>query len=286
MKTRILKKTTFLSLVITIFMSVQLMAQNIVDTQWGFRVNVPSSWSQKNYMDGSDKVYDLYSADQNAATSIRIFNITEQITYELLIPIYEKNMLASATRLELKDLTSKNGIPGKQGIYSMDYNGNKVDIAVFYTLQNSKAYILTILVASSLAENYRADIQFISTSFKIDGVGNTSQSSSGLSGLASKVQNQNSSQGIAGIYYFVSRSDGPSRTNFHRIEIYENGTYKEVYQPKNSGNYIGGNEGNWKLNGSQLSLHHSGGGIVDTYTLSGNELKRTSDNITFIFRKR
>jgi hypothetical protein len=148
-----------------------ILSQNIVDKQWGFKLDVPSSWSQKDYMDGPDKVYDFYSADQNAGFSIRIFTITSPITYEILIPVFEQNIFPSATRLALKDLTSKNGIPGKQAMYSMDNNGNKIDIAVFYTLQNSKGYVFSALVVSDIAENYKNDILSTTASFTIDGVG-------------------------------------------------------------------------------------------------------------------
>ena len=102
-----------LILVICLFISTIAMNQNIIDTEWKFKLNIPASWSQNAYMDGADKVYDFYSADQNAAASIRIFEINAQVTYEILIPLYEQNMFSAANRIELKDLTSKNGIPAK-----------------------------------------------------------------------------------------------------------------------------------------------------------------------------
>jgi len=268
-----------------------VLCQSVVDNQWGFKLNVPSSWSTKDYMDGNDKVYDFYSTDQNAAVSVRVFDITEQITYDILIPLYEKNMLATAVREDLKDLVSKNEIPGKQAIYSMDYNGNKVNVAVFYTLQNSKAYIFTILVASAVAENFKSDIQSITASFTIDGIGNTIQSNSSQSGLAgllkkakgdqSKTSSSNSS--IVGRYMF-DYSSGDNRTNFNNIYINQNGTYKHEYQPKNSGNYIGGSTGNWKLDGNVLTLTHTGG-IKDIYNVNGRRLIRTTNNGSMVYFK-
>lgn len=271
-------------LVICLFISTIAMNQNIIDTEWKFKLNIPASWSQNAYMDGADKVYDFYSADQNAAASIRIFEINAQVTYEILIPLYEQNMFSAANRIELKDLTSKNGIPGKQAIYSMVYNGNQVDIAVFYTLQNNKAYVLSAMVARSVAENYRSDIQLITGSFKIDGVGNTGQSNS-LSGLMGKVgqNNSGSSSSIVGRYLF-DYSTGDNRTNFNRIFIYQDGTYKHEYQPKNSGNYIGGSTGTWSLNGNTLTLTNNGG-ITDVYTVSGRKITRKAGNTLMVYYK-
>lgn len=91
-------------------------------------------------------------------------------------------------------------------------------------------------------------------------------------------------QSVAGHYNFTGRSDGKSLVNYHYIMINEDGTYIEKYQPKNSGDYVGGNEGTWKVDGNRLSLIH--GGITDTYTINGTELSRRSDNgVVFTFRK-
>ena len=103
-----------------------------------------------------------------------------------------------------------------------------------------------------------------------------------------KVQDANmqeSTNDIEGKYTFVSRSDGPSRTNYHFIEIFSNGTYLEKYNPKNSGNYEGGHQGTWQLNGTQLTFTHEDGNIKDFYTVRQNELERKANDVVFIFRK-
>jgi len=272
-----------------LLMSGMCFGQNIVDTQWGFKLNIPSTWSKNIHMDGNDKVYDFYSSDQNAAVQLRIFSVTPQVTYKLLIPLYEQKMLASAKRVALQDILSKNGISGKQGIYSMSYNSSKVDIAIFYTLQNKKAYILSALVASSVAENYRADLQSISASFKINGAGNNpSVPKTGLGGLGGRIQSQyngsanNSS--VVGRYKF-DYSSGDNRTNFNNIYLYRDGTFKHEYQPKNSGDYIGRSKGTWKLSSNTLYLTHRGGDVVDTYFVSGRKLIRTTPNGSMVYFK-
>ncbi|MGK0411829.1 MAG: hypothetical protein ACJA1B_000011 [Polaribacter sp.] len=284
-----MKKTTIS--IALFFLTTIILSQNIVDKQWGFKLDIPSSWSQNDYMDGPDKVYDFYSADKNAGFSLRIFNITSQITYEILIPVFEQNIFPEASRLALKDLTSKNGIPGKQAMYSMDNNGNKIDIAVFYTLQNSKGYVFSALVVSDIAENYKNDILSTTASFIIDGVGENPPKKNGLGSISDLLKKQKDNQPkktsnnsvVVGRYMF-DYSKGDNRTNFNNIYIYKNGTYEHEYQPKNSGNYIGGTKGTWKLEGNTLTLIHNGNGaLTDVYTLDGRKLIRTTNSGKMVY---
>ncbi len=140
------------------------------DIQYGFAINIPPNWSQKSYMDGTDKVYDFYSPDENAAVQLRAFESMPGLTLDLLVQVYEQNMLPAGTQKQgLQDHTSANGIPGKQGVYLMNYEGNEVGMSSFYTIQNGKGYVLTAIIPVNMMQQKEAEIKQITRSFSIDG---------------------------------------------------------------------------------------------------------------------
>lgn len=100
-----------------------------------------------------------------------------------------------------------------------------------------------------------------------------------------KDNNKPKTVNVVGVYEFVSRSDGQRLVNYHRFTINADGTYQEDYNPINSGNYIGGTKGTWKLSGNTITFTYvSGGG--ESYTVEGNTMTRkTEDGITFTFKK-
>ncbi len=387
-------------------------AKWITDNQFKFKINVPDTWTNSSYMDGTDKVYDFYSPDENAAIQLRTFDATPAVTLDVLTQVYEQNMLPAGTqKLSFNDHTSANGIPGKQGVYQMQYNGNQVNLAAFYTIQNSKGYVLTAIIPSSMLAQKGEEVKRITRSFQILGFrgvakqqpassnfrmnkfvmgdqmvgktkitnqtnkfntqtaniyvvfdwtgngsgkqmktrwvfghqqyvidetvynfpnqnggtsnatickptagwpegkyfvefwfgesvvkelmftveGGSNSSSGGIGGTIGGSALNNSGSGTnnpVGKYNFLKRSDGQKRVNYHHIEIHPDGSYCEKYQPINSGNYVGGNNGTWSVNGNQLLLKHQFGGITDTYTINGNEIKRTGGSgVIFTFRK-
>ncbi len=293
------------------FMSINAFAQWQEDSKYGFKIKLPNNWSKNSFMDGNDKVYDYYSPDQNAAIQLRVFEAGSGVTTDILAQVYEESMLPEGTKREsLNDHTNVNGIPGKQGVYVMNYNGNEVYLSAFYTVQNNNGYVLTVIIPTSMIEQKGEEVKEITRSFSLKGfqssqntnsisgggAGKPNKKPAGLGGIMGGTTmggstNQSSSGSasvpgdISGRYTFISRSDGPSRTNYHYITINSNGTYIEKYNPKNSGAYEGGHEGTWTLNGNKLTFQHKFGSTKDYYTINGNELKRESGGITFLFRK-
>ncbi len=147
-----------------------LQAKWLTDNQYKFKINVPENWSNSSYMDGTDKVYDFYSPDENAAIQLRTFEATAGVTLDILTQVYEQNMLPAGTqKLSFNDHTSANGIPGKQGVYQMQYKGNQVNLAAFYTIQNSKGYVLTAIIPSSMLAQKGEEVKRITRSFQILG---------------------------------------------------------------------------------------------------------------------
>jgi len=162
-------KTGVLNLLV-LFLFVNASAQLHHDIQYGFTINIPPNWSQKSYMDGTDKVYDFYSPDENAAVQLRAFESMPGLTLDLLVQVYEQNMLPAGTQKQgLQNHTSANGIPGKQGVYLMNYEGNEVGMSSFYTIQNGKGYVLTAIIPVNMMQQKEAEIKQITRSFSIDG---------------------------------------------------------------------------------------------------------------------
>ncbi len=141
------------------------------DSEYKFSIDIPANWSQNSYMDGTDKVYDFYSPDENAAVQLRAFKSMDGLTLDLLTQVYEQNYLPAGTQKEsLRNHTSTNGIPGKQGVYVMDYQGNKVGMSSFFMLQNGFGYVLTAIIPISMMEQKSPEVKSITQSFRLDGM--------------------------------------------------------------------------------------------------------------------
>ena len=161
-------KNLFTSLIL-LFITASVFGQ-LRDSQYKFSIKIPSNWSQKSYMDGTDKVYDFYSPDENAAIQLRAFKYMDGLTLDLLTQVYEQNYLPAGTRNEsLENKTSSNGIPGKQGIYVTNYNGNRVGMSSFFTIQNGYGYVLTAIIPEAMFEQKTDEVRKITQSFVIDG---------------------------------------------------------------------------------------------------------------------
>jgi len=300
-----------------------VLAQWQTDATYGMKINIPSNWTKKAYMDGTDQVYEYYSADQNVALQLRAFRADASLTVDMLIQVYEQAMLPAGTqRQSLNDHISVQGIRGKQAVYAMDYNGNGVAMAAFYTLQKGNAYVLTAIIPNQFLEQKSNEVKNITQSFTINGIAPVHavaptaakvipQTSSQGKGARSQQQNSGvrpGSQGsgtrpassgsttsstassshlnIYGTYYFHSRSDGKRLTNNHFIQVNEDGTYEESYEPTSSPGYKGGHKGTWEKKNGKLYLNHNGGGVTDTYVIEPNELIRNSGSgLIFWFKK-
>ncbi len=150
-----------------------LLCQWQFDNEYNFKINIPHSWNTNSYADGTDKVYDFYGPDENSAIQLRVFHTDGNLTSEVLSQVYEENMLPQGTKKEsLVAHTSKNGIPGQQGVYIVNFNGNDVAMSSFFTVQNRIGYVLTAMIPTSLLEQKSDEVKQITQSFIIDGYEN------------------------------------------------------------------------------------------------------------------
>ena len=279
-----------------------ICAQWIHDSKYSFKINIPSGWNKASHMDGTDKVYDFYSANQNAAIQLRVFKANPKVTVELLAQTYEQNMLPKrTTKQSLENYTSKNGIPGKKGIYSFKYNRNPVDMLVFYTVQKGNGYVLTAMVPSGTtgSEKEAQELKQVTQSFQILGISAqqsvTSQKKpAGIGGIVSSMGKQSNystapqkdAGKIAGKYRLVSRTDGNNSLNYWYLTLYRDGTFVDRHQLKGNPPYTTGEEGTWKINGNKVTLYNKYHPAVYTvYSFDNNRLIRTTRSCVFTFKK-
>ncbi|PLX13430.1 MAG: hypothetical protein C0598_03640 [Marinilabiliales bacterium] len=145
-----------------------LNAQWQTDIDYDFKIKVPTNWSKNVYFDGTDKVYDFYSPDENAAVQMRTFEAPAGLTLDLLVGVYEEQMIpAGAFKEGVKNHVSVTGIPGKQASYSFNYNGNQVGMGVFYAIQNGKAYVISAIIPVSMLEQKAVEVKSITQSFQL-----------------------------------------------------------------------------------------------------------------------
>lgn len=300
-----MKKGTMLAFALMIGFSLsygKVYAQWVTDSKYKFKINLPSGWTKKSHMDGSDKVYDFYSADNNAAVQLRVFEADSRVNTAMLAQVYEQKMLPQGTQKKgLTNHTTTNGIPGMMGLYSLKYNNVEVNMASFYTVQHSKGYVLTAIIPASMLNQKSAEVKSVTQSFVIDGFSKqiatnqtTTTPNTGLSSLITKantttVSTTNGSYSpaqLVGRYNFISRSDGKVLTNYHYILLNSDGSYAEKYEPKSSPGYNGGVEGTWSLQGDKVICKHKYSNLSDVYTVvNKNQIRQDRGGTVYIFRK-
>ena len=277
-----------------------LDAQQIQDSQYGFSIYIPADWSKSSRMDGSDKVYDFYSANQNVAVQLRVFKANPKVTVGLLAKTYEQNMLPKGTKKQsLENYTSQNGISGKKGIYSFEYNRNPVDMLVFYAVQKGTGYVLAAMVPSGItgSEKEAVELKQVTLSFRISGISPRQPGSSaktgggGIGGSVKSYGTGTSAPGpgiadVAGKYRLVSRTDGNNSLNYWYLTLYQDGTFADRHQIKGNPPYTTGEEGTWEIKGNKVTLYNKYHPAVYTvYSFDNDRLVRTTRTCVFTFEK-
>lgn len=172
---------------VILLMHTLLFAQVQQDSEFNFSINIPENWTKNIYHEGTDKVFEYTSPDNNAIIQLRAFNAEDNFTTSLLAQVYEQSMLPKEYKtLQFSDYTSTTGIPGQMGVYEINYNGNDVTIAVFYAIQNKIGYVLSLIVPSDLPQKIE-EAKAIARTFRIGSLNTTATSGN----TASKVNDSN-----------------------------------------------------------------------------------------------
>lgn len=139
-------------------------AQWVTDNQFGFKISVPSSWSQENKMDGTDKVYDFVHPSQNIFLEVRAFKADASINADMISQVFESQYLSTASRLAFQDYTLNN-TPGKFGGYKMTVNGLEVGIGAFYAVKNGMGYVIWSMIETRLYNQYSGESDAVMNTF-------------------------------------------------------------------------------------------------------------------------
>ena len=246
-------------------------AQLQTDRDYGFKINIPSSWSKSSYMDGTDKVYDYYSPDENAAVQLRVFEAGTGVTTDVLVQVYEENMIpVGSYKKSLKDHTSKNGIPGKQGVYTIDYAGTEVGMTAFYTVQNNKGYILTAVIPTSMMQQKGDEVKQITQSFTIDGFSPaTANTTQGLTPNAG-TQNRNGARPSGNTQTANTHSGNTFTIRSHQAYDFKNKRVESLAASTGGGFAIySSSEAEPEVSGKFIITNHGDFGSVKTWDING-----------------
>jgi len=147
-----------------------LNAKDYTDKKYKFSISVPSTWKVNIHKDGTDKVYDFLSPDENVFVQVRSFRAGPGLSMDLLTRVFEESYLpAKKQKQGLKSITSSNSIPGKHGSYLARYKGHEVGITVFYVIQKGQGYTVMAIVPTSMFRQKQTEISGILKSFRIPG---------------------------------------------------------------------------------------------------------------------
>lgn len=152
----------------------------VEDKEFGFKINVPDNWKRSILNDGSDRIHVFLSPDENVAVRIRAFKVPAEATVDLIIPLFEKNVLSGGERKALMD-HSLNGSSGKVGAYTGSFNGTAVGAGAYFTIHNGIAYVVWSLTPVSMFQSRYAESDAITNTFTL--VSNNSQMGSSLPSL-------------------------------------------------------------------------------------------------------
>ena len=167
-------------LVIIFFAKSILFAGWVEDKEFRFKINIPFTWQQNSFNDGTDRVYAFVSADENLAIRIRAFEVGPNVTLDIIESLFRSNILGQCEQLTLQNY-NLNGYNGKLGAYRGVYNGISVGAGAFYTIQNGIAYIVWSLAPVRLFDSKINESDAITNTFTI--LSGHSSSGHGLANL-------------------------------------------------------------------------------------------------------
>jgi len=242
--------------------------QWLIDHEHHYKINVPTTWTQETYMDGSDKIADLLSADGNVAIQIRSFAVDQSVDAKMLATVFDEGMQAEgASRLELSP-DEFNGMPCYYAIYANTIDGLKVGVVSVSLVQNNIGYLIFSVIPAELFDQRAADADQLLNTFEVisaSGLKKSDHPHGGLGDLAEKKdqQTQNSTPAAAGENYVrISSSDRNGTYHFSK-----SGSYPIKW---NSVTVIRGLDANGHLMLEAYLRNHKGTGTFAYSSSSGN----------------
>lgn len=140
-----------------------LMGQWLTDNEFGFKIQIPSNWSQEEAKQGSDKTYDFADPTQNIFIQVRAFK-AQGITADQISKVFESQYLPNAKRLAFEAYTL-NKTSGKFAGYTMHVDGLDVGIGAFYAVVNGNGYVIWSMIETKHYDQYSGQGDAIMNTF-------------------------------------------------------------------------------------------------------------------------
>lgn len=280
-------------------------AQYVSVDEHNYKINIPSNWSKSIYNEGTDKVLDIMSSDEQIAIQIRSFALGADVEAQKLANMFNDGLIQEgAQQLNLSD-QELNGIPGVMGVYSQNSDGTNMAIITFSIVKNQVGYLLFTVIPANMFDHRSQEADNILNTFTITsdvseqnmfvesvptskGLGSLSGSTSNHSTTSSGMVKSNyvtiSGNGWNDTYTFVSSGSYPIKFNKNVVirGLDRSGTNAlEIYLYNHQGtgtfSYGSGDIGGKKfivgaVNGKSVSSNNASGSgslTVTTYQEGG-----------------
>ncbi len=159
-------------LITAIIFSVLLFAQTVhakwhTDNQYKFKINVPDNWSSSSYVEGTDKVYDFISPDENIVLQVRAFEASSDFTVDLIASVFKDAFLTNnGKELTYGDYVL-NSTKGKMGAYTTYFDNQEVVVACFYAIRGGVGYVLWTAVPRDLFDQKSDEVDRVLNTFTV-----------------------------------------------------------------------------------------------------------------------
>lgn len=160
-------KILLLGFFITILNNNNAYSEWLIDHDYGFKIDVPASWSTNSYNEGSDKVHDLTSQDENIFIQIRSFEAGEGIDAQMLANLFDEGLIAEGAKQENMSNEELNGIPGVMGVYTTNYEGTDMGIITFSIVSDNNGYLIFTVVPLEMFEQKVDEADAVLTTFTL-----------------------------------------------------------------------------------------------------------------------
>ncbi len=169
------------------YLSVTGQLKSHTDDQYQFRLEFPSDWAVKSFMDGSDKVLDLLSPDENIAIQLRCFAAEADISANDVAKLMDEEMQVQGAKQHSYSKEELNGIPGVMGVYTNSYDGLEVAVVTFSIVTDQKGYLLFTVIPVVEFENRINEADAVLNSFSLLKAENTPVALQNLQGSVQDV---------------------------------------------------------------------------------------------------
>lgn len=276
-----MKTKSCLTIILTAVIILITSAANatwITDNEFKFKIDVPSDWSNNNYLEGTDKIYDFTDPSGNIAIQIRCFEVDASVNASLIAKVFDEGLVADgATKLSYSN-EELNGLPGILSGYSNTYDGMAMGIVTFSAVSGGVGYLIFTVMPMDRFEQLMPAANAVLNSFTVLSSNSQQQlaqqqqqqqtkPSGGLGGLTGSTS-QSSSAGLTGgsvgsgnNYVKISGSDINGTFTFSKSDSYplssvntvfvkglddQNNTILEIvfYRIKGTGTFIYENHNN------------------------------------------